>query len=164
MRRRLLGLALCAGCCVGGGVLAEDNVLLIQTGPQGYVVWHTEGESQLDDDALLEIMATALPEGGAEVATALGPARAYEVNEAVLIRLPAARDDNALLVERDACGHVKAWHAAGKLQLSDEQLTEIMLSALPGGGKRLRLNGRYAKAFTTRLGVTATLWPVPPPR
>lgn len=140
---------------------AEDNVLLIQSGPQGFTVWHTEGQSELADDDVLELMATATPDGGTETPTPLGPARAYEKSEGIVIRLLAAQHDKALLVDRDACGHVHLWHAEGTTQLTDTQLTEIVLSALPEGGPRLRLNGTYAKGFLGKLGVTATLWKVP---
>lgn len=147
--------------CLVATAHAEDNVLLIQQGPQGFVVWHGEGASQLDDDTALELMASATPDGGPERTTEFGPARAYELPEGVLIRLPAAPVDKALLVDRDACGHVKLWHAEGATRLSDEQLTEIVLSALPEGGPRLRLNGLYAKGFVGKLGVTVTLWKAP---
>lgn len=147
--------------CLAATVQAEDNVLLVQTGPQGFVVWHTEGQSQLTDDDVLELMATATPEGGRETPTPIGPARAYEMPEGILIRLLAAQHDKALLVDRDACGHVHLWHAEGTTQLSDAQLTEVVMSALPEGGPRIRLNGKYAKGFVGRLGVTITLWQVP---
>ncbi|MEW6513026.1 MAG: hypothetical protein AB1443_03390 [Pseudomonadota bacterium] len=140
---------------------AEDNVLLVQTGPQGFVVWHTEGESQLTDDEVLELMATATPAGGQVMSTPLGSARAFEVSEGIVIRLLDAQRDKALLVDRDACGHVHLWHAEGTTRLSDEQLAEVVLSALPEGGPRIRLNGKYAKGFIGRLGVTVTLWKVP---
>jgi hypothetical protein len=140
---------------------AEDNVLLVRQGPEGFVVWHTEGESMLSDDELLEIMATATPEGGPEQATPLGPARAYELSEGILIRLPEAPRDKALLVDRDACGHIVVWHSAGATQLTDAELADAVMSALPEGGPRLKLGERYAKAFIGRLGVTVTLWKIP---
>ena len=140
---------------------AEDNVLLVRQGPEGFVVWHTEGESALTDDELLEIMATATPEGGPEQATPHGPARAYELSEGILVRLPEAPRDKALLVDRDACGHVVVWHADGPTRLDDGELAEAVMSALPEGGPRLRFGDRYAKAFIGRLGVTITLWKVP---
>jgi len=140
---------------------AADNVLLVQLGPHGFIVWHGDGESQLDDDTVLELMASAAPEGGPERITAFGPARAFDLPEGVLIRLPAAPRDKALLVDRDACGHIKLWHSAGTTRLSEAQLTDLVLSALPEGGPRLRLNGLYAKAFVGKLGVTVTLWPAP---
>lgn len=142
-------------------VRAEDNVLLVRQGPEGFTVWHTEGESELSEDELLDIMATATPEGGEEVETPVGPARAFELPEGVMVRLPAAPRDNALLVDRDACGHIIVWHAAGATQLTDAELTEVVLSALPEGGPRIRLGERYAKAFIGRLGVTVTLWKAP---
>jgi hypothetical protein len=148
--------------CLAAPVLhAEDNVLLIQTGPQGFVVWHTEGKSRISDDEALETMASARPEGGDAVMTSLGPARGYELPVGVLIRLPEAKSDKALLVDRDACGHIHMWHAEGETQLSDAELTEIVMSALPEGGRRLTLGSRYVKGFITPLGVTATLWKIP---
>lgn len=156
-------LCLLAAACILPA-RAEDNVLLVRQGPEGFVVWHTEGDSRLSDDELLEIMATAAPDGGAEQATAIGPARAYELPEGILIRLPAAPLDKALLVDRDACGHVIVWHAAGAARLTDAELTEAVMSALPEGGPRIRFGDRYAKAFIGRLGVTITLWNVPAKR
>lgn len=156
--RRALVVALFA--CVGSA-WAEDNVLLIQNAPQGFVVWHSEGESNLPDDSILEIMATATPDGGDPVSTELGRAQAYEQEAGILIRLPDARSDRAWLVDRDACGHIKLWHAEGQTQLSETELTDIVLSALPEGGPRLHIGQRYAKAFLGKLGVTVTLWNAP---
>jgi hypothetical protein len=147
--------------CAALPLRAEDNVLLIQTGPQGFTVWHTEGQNQLPDDDVLELMATATPEGGAAMPTPLGPARAYEMSEGIIIRLLAAQHDKALLVDRDACGHIIVWHADGPARLTDVDLTEAVMSALPEGGPRLKLGDRYAKAFLGRLGVTVTLWKLP---
>jgi hypothetical protein len=157
--RTLLFAALLA--CSTAQASAADNVLLVQTGPQGFVVWHVEGESILSDDDVLELMATAKPEGGREMQSPLGRARAYELPEGIVIRLLDAQRDKALLVDRDACGHVHLWHAEGATQLSDRQLTDIVMSALPDGGPRIRLNGTYAKGFIGKLGVTITLWEVP---
>lgn len=141
---------------------AEDNVLLIQMKPGGgFTVWHTEGESQLSDDEAMELEATARPGGGEEMQTSAGPARAYETSDGVTIRLPAARVDRALLLDRDNCGHIRLWHAAGTTALSDDQVADVYMSALPGGGKRLTLGDHHVKAFITPLGVTATLWRVP---
>lgn len=147
--------------CLAATAYAEDNVLLVQSGPQGFVVWHGEGVSVMPDDDVLELMASATPEGGKEMPSPLGRARAFEMPEGIVIRLLDAPRDKALLVDRDACGHVHLWHAEGTTQLSDTQLTEIVMSALPEGGPRLRLNGTYAKGFIGRLGVTITLWKVP---
>jgi len=147
--------------CLAVAAHAEDNVLLVQTGAQGFVVWHTEGASQLTDDEVLELMATATPAGGQIMSTPLGAARAYEMKEGIVIRLLDAARDKALLVDRDACGHVHLWHAEGATRLTDEQLSEVVMSALPEGGPRIRLNGKYAKGFIGRLGVTITLWQAP---
>ena len=130
-------------------------------GPQGVTVWHTEGTTQLEDDTILEVIATATTDGGPELNTPLGPVRAYALAEATLIRFAAAIEDNALLVERDACGHIKTWHAAGKTQLTTDEIDEVLLTALPGGGKRLVFGDRYAKGFVNNLGVTVTLWRIP---
>jgi len=141
---------------------AADNVLLIQMQPGGrYLVWHTEGESQLSDDEVMELEVTAKPGGGEEVPTSAGPARAYETSDGVTISLPAAKNDKAVLIDRDSCGHIRLWHAAGSTNLSDDEITDIVISAIPEGGKRLTLGGYHVKAFITKLGVTATLWKVP---
>lgn len=144
-----------------GIAAAADNVLLIQTGPSGFTVWHVEGSSVLPDDDILDIMATARPEGGETVKTPLGPAQAFQLADGVMIRLPEAPSDRAWLVDRDACGHIQLWHAEGTTQLTDAELSDIYLSALPEGGPRLRLGDQYAKGFIGRLGVTVTLWKVP---
>lgn len=136
-------------------------MLLIQQGPEGFNVWHAEGPSKMPDDNVLELMATATPKGGEIRPTPLGPARAFELKEGFMIRLLEAQRDKALLVDRDACGHVELWHAEGVTQLGEDDLTEIVLSALPEGGKRLRFGDRYVKGFVGKLGVTATLWKVP---
>jgi hypothetical protein len=141
---------------------AADNVLLIQLQPGGaYKVWHTEGESQLSDDEVMTLEVNARPEGGDEMPTSAGPARAYDTSDGVVIKLPAAKTDNAVLIDRDACGHIRLWHAAGATRLTEEQITDIYISALPEGGKRLSVGSQHVKAFITKLGVTATLWNKP---
>ena len=141
---------------------AADNVLLIQMQPGGtYRVWHIEGESRLSDDEIMALEVTARPEGGEETPTSAGPARVYESSDGVTISLPAARNDKLLLIDRDDCNHVRVWHAAGATNLSEDQITDIVISALPGGGKRLTVGNFHVKAFITKLGVTATLWKVP---
>jgi hypothetical protein len=75
--------SLSSWCCPHGHApaLAVDNVLLIQLQPGGaYRVWHTEGESQLTDDEVMALEATARPGGGEEMATGAGPARAHETS------------------------------------------------------------------------------------
>ena len=141
---------------------AADNVLLIQMRPEGhYQVWHTEGESQLSDDEVMALEVTAKPEGGEETPTSAGPARAYQTRDGVAIGLPAARNDKAVLIDRDSCGHIRLWHSAGTTDLSEDQITDIVISALPEGGKRLVVGNFHVKAFITKLGVTAALWSVP---
>lgn len=140
---------------------AADDVLLIQTGPGGFTVWHVEGSSVLPDDDIIDIMVTAKPEGGEIVKTPLGPAQAFELADGVMIRLPEAPRDRAWLVDRDACGHIHLWHAEGATHLTEAQLSDIYLSALPEGGPRLRLGDQYAKGFIGKLGVTVTLWKAP---
>ncbi|MDZ4252585.1 MAG: hypothetical protein U1A72_08420 [Sulfuritalea sp.] len=157
-RTALFLAALLAATAAG----AADNVLLIQLRPAGFTVWHTEGESQLTDDEVMTLEASAKPGGGEEVPTSFGPARAYESGDSVTIRLPDARTDKDLLLDRDNCGHVRVWHGAGTTTLSDDQITDIFMSALPEGGKRLAIGGYHVKAFITPYGVTATLWLIPP--
>ena len=144
-----------------GPVAAEDNVLLIQLAPGGgYAIWHTEGETDLPEHEAIALEGTATPEGGPEVATSVGPARAYETPNGIIIRIPSAPKDNALLLDRDNCGQVRLWHAAGATQLSDDEATDIVMSAVPGGGKRLIVGDRHVKAFLGPMGVTASFWPM----
>ncbi|MDP2135682.1 MAG: hypothetical protein Q8J99_18930 [Sulfuritalea sp.] len=143
-------------------VRAEDNVLLIQMQPGGgFTVWHTEGESRLTDDEVMELEVTARPGGGAVTQSSLGPARVHEAGEGVTIHLLDAKNDRTLLIDRDDCNHVRVWHAAGATRLSDDQITDIFISALPGGGKRITVGNYHVKAFISKLGVIATLWRVP---
>lgn len=156
-------ITLClAALLAATAAFAVDNVLMIQLRPGGgFTVWHTEGESRLTDDEAMSLEAGAKAEGGELVQTSVGPARAYETADGVLIRLPDAKGDNALLVDRDNCGHIRLWHAAGETNPTEDELTDIYMSALPEGGKRLILGDFHVKAFTTRLGVTASIWPAP---
>ena len=141
---------------------AVDNVLLIQMQPGGlYTVWHTEGESQLSDDEIMALEVSARPGGGEETPTGVGPARAFETAAGVTISLPAAWNDQAVLIDRDGCGHVRLWHSAGATRLSEDQITDIVMSALPEGGRRITVGGYHVKAFITKLGVTAALWNAP---
>lgn len=138
---------------------AADNVLLIQLqAGGGFRVWHTEGESHLSDDEIMELEVTAKPGGGAVTQTSAGPARVYESGEGVTISLLEAKNDKTLLIDRDDCNHVRVWHAAGATNLSEDQVTDIFISALPGGGKRITVGAFHVKAFVTKLGVIATLW------
>lgn len=142
---------------------AADNVLLIQLQPGGaYRVWHTEGESRLTDDEVMALEAIARPEGSEETPSSAGPARAFETGDGVTISLPAAKNDKTLLLDRDDCGHVRVWHSAGATNLPEDQITDIFISALPGGGKRVIAGDYQVKAFITKLGVTASLWSAKP--
>lgn len=138
---------------------AEDSALLIQLQPDGhYRVWHSDGPSRLHESVLLELEAGARPEGGPVMQTLRGPAQAFETKEGVVIELPQAGADNRLFFDRDGCGGVKVWHAAGSTYPTEDELTELVLSALPEGGKRVKVGNTYARAFTTRVGVIAAIW------
>lgn len=143
----------------GSLAAAADSALLIQVEPGGgYRVWHNEGASNLSEDEILMLAAGATPEGSALQPVSAGPARAIQTDHGVVIELPEAAHDRRLLVDRDACGAIKVWHSEGETQLSQEQLTELVLSALPGGGRPVKVDGRYAKAFITELGYSVALW------
>ncbi|NJD33505.1 MAG: hypothetical protein FIA96_01455 [Betaproteobacteria bacterium] len=151
-----------AALLVMTSVNAADNVLLIQLqAGGGFRVWHTEGESQLSDDEVMALEVTARPGGGEVTPTSAGPARVHETGDGVTISLSEAKRDKELLIDRDDCNHVRVWHSAGATNLSDDQIAEIFMSALPGGGKRIIVGDYYVKAFITKLGATVTLWPVP---
>lgn len=145
-----------------GSAAAVDNVLLIQMQPGGhYRVWHNAGKTQLSDDEIMALEAAATPEGSAAMPTGAGPATARQAADGVVIGLAQAEVDGTLLIDHDGCGHVKLWHSAGATNLSDEELTDIVMSALPEGGRRITVGGYYVKAFLGKLGVTASLWRVP---
>lgn len=138
---------------------ADDTALLIQLQPDGsYRVWHSEGASRLSEAVMLELEAGARPEGGPVLQTLRGPAQAFETKEGVVIELPQAGADNRLFFDRDSCGGVKVWHAAGSTYPTEDELTELVLSALPEGGKRIKVGDTWARAFTTRVGVIAAIW------
>lgn len=141
------------------GAAAADNALLIQVeSAGGYRVWHTEGATKLGEDEILMLAAGATPEGSALQQVSAGPARAFQTGNGVIIELPEAAGDRRLLVDRDACGAVKVWHSDGETRLSEAQMTELVISALPGGGKLVKVDDRYAKAFITELGYAVVLW------
>lgn len=163
MRRfTLLVSVLLAG--LSAGAAAENSNILIQLQPGGgFRVWHAEGASVLDDEEVMLLDAEAEPGGSRAIATALGPARARRTELGVIIDIDQAVKDKALLVDRDACGHLKTWHADGDLRLSADQVADLYMSALPGGGPRLALDdGRSAKAFMTSLGVMVAIWKARP--
>lgn len=159
--RRLPGLLGIVCLLCAWGAVAADNVLLIQLQPDGsFRVWHNEGETNITDEEAIELDALARPEGSDPVPSTAGPANVFLTDkDEVIIRFPEAKRDAALLVDRDNCGHVRLWHADGETQLGEEALLDIVLSALPGGGRRLEIGGLYAKGYQTRYGVTAVLWP-----
>jgi len=140
--------------------LAESTNLLIQLQAGGtYRIWHGEGPSVLDDDEVMLLYSLAEPQGSAPVATALGAARARSTAQGVVIELLDAATDKALLVDHDACGHIKTWHAEGGAPISEEQATDLVLAAVPGGSRRLVLDEqRHAKSFLTELGVMVAIW------
>jgi hypothetical protein len=147
------------GMLTAQGVGAADNSLLIQLEPNGhYKLWHTEGVTTLSDDEVLSLAATARPEGGEPLTVAVGTARAFETSQGVVIAIPEAKADQMLLVDRDDCGAIKLWHSEGSTQLTEQQMTDLVISALPGGGRPIDVGGRYAKAFITRLGYTVVVW------
>ena len=148
------------------GVLAENSNLLIQLQPGGgFRIWHADGPSLLSDDEVMLLDSLAEPQGSAPVPTALGPARARRTELGVIIELAEVKTDKALLVDRDACGHLKTWHAEGNARLTQHQVADLYMSALPGGGPRLVLDdGRNAKGFITSLGVMVAIWKPRSPR
>lgn len=145
---------------------AEDTALLVQLRPDGrYTVWHAGGQSPLSEDEIGALEASARPEGGRSMLTAAGMARAFETPNGVLIRLPALGPDRSLLIDHDGCGGIKVWHDRGEVNLTEDELTELVLSALPEGGKNVVLGKYHAKAYSTKIGVIAAIWrPVARPR
>jgi len=138
---------------------AEDTALLIQVQPDGgYRVWHAGAPSPLSEAEMLALEADALPEGGKQRMTAAGLAQAFDTPSGILIQLPALATDKTLLIDRDGCGGIKVWHAQGTVQPTEEELTELALTALPDGGKRIPVGPFYAKAYSTKTGVIAVIW------
>lgn len=139
--------------------IENNTTLLVQIEPDGrYRVWHSTGATQLNEDELLNLAASARPEGGETQVTSAGPAVAYDTRQGVVVALKEARGDDRLLIDRDDCGGVKVWHAGGTVPLGDDDLTELMLTAMPGGGKRIPVGKLVARGFITRLGVIVLLW------
>lgn len=156
--RRLL-LALLGVLAAGLAMAAGDNALLIQAqAGGGYVVWHAEGTTQISDEEIMQVAATAAPEGGPPQAVSAGKARAFQTEVGVIIEFPDLARDRRLLVDRDACGAIKVWHADGETQLTEDQITELVIAALPGGGRRVNVGDRYAKSFVTPMGYAVVIW------
>lgn len=144
---------------------AEDTALLIQLQPDGhYRVWHAGGPATLSEDEVLALEASAMPEGGRQIVTSAGLARAFDTPNGVLIRLPALGPDRTLLIDRDGCGGIKVWQSQGTVRPTEEELTELVLTALPEGGKRVSVGRLHAKAYSTKFGVIAVIWKPNPRR
>jgi hypothetical protein len=159
MLRNLTRLLLALCCLASGAVAAAGDTLLIQLQPDAsYRVWYSDGPRHLTDDELNQLAATASAEGGETTTTSAGGARAYQLAHAVLISFADDQPDGRQLLDRDACGGMRVWHSTGQHELSDNDLTDLVLSALPDGGKRVLLGHRYGKAFQTSLGVVAVIW------
>jgi hypothetical protein len=114
--------------------------------------------TQISEEEVLAVAATAKPEGGDPVPVTAGRARAFQTETGVIIEMLDAKADRNLLVDRDDCGAIKLWHSEGPTHLTDDQMTELVLSALPGGGRRLTFDGRHAKAYITPLGYVVVIW------
>lgn len=137
----------------------NNTTLLVQIEQDGrYRVWYNTGDTHLSEDEILALAASASPDGGAPMATSAGNAVAYDTRQGILVALNEAKTDNRLLVDRDECGGVKVWHSGGVPILGDDVLTELVLTALPGGGKKIPVGNRVARGFSTRLGVVVLLW------
>lgn len=142
---------------------AAEDTILIQLAQDGqYRVWYSRGESNLTENDLTALEASALPEGGPVVLTAAGSARAFASDDTIRVEIPDASHDKTLLISRDPCGWASAWHTAGHVDLSNDDLTELVMTALPTGGKNILVGTRLAKAYTSKLGVVAVIWqPLP---
>lgn len=137
----------------------NNTTLLVQIEQDGrYRVWYNTGDSHLAEDEVLALAAGASPEGSAPMATSAGSAVAYDTRLGIVVTLSEAKTDNRLLVDRDECGGVKVWHSGGIPLLGDDVLTELVLTALPGGGKKIPVGDRVARGFSTHLGVVVLLW------
>ena len=142
------------------GAQAQSSNLLIQLPPGGgYRIWHADGPSVLSDEDILLLDSMAEVQGSAPIPTSLGAARARRTELGVIIELTEANIDKTLLVDRDACGHLKTWHVDGGKPLTDDQTTDLVMSALPGGGPRLVLDPEHhAKSFITAIGIMVAVW------
>ncbi|MBK6631420.1 MAG: hypothetical protein IPG33_10440 [Betaproteobacteria bacterium] len=149
-------LAIQAAPPTGG---AAANALLIQLRPDGsFKVWHGAGASLLPSDEIYDLEASARPEGGDIQPTTLGRAQAFETKQGVVIELPDAQSDKRLLLDRDPCGGLKVWHDEGTTRLPDDVLTELVLTALPDGGARIKIGENVVRGYTVERGVIAVIW------
>lgn len=159
--RRLFRRSVWLGVAALSGMPAHaaDNALLIQMEAAGkFRVWHAEGETNLTEQELSQLEVNAAPEGGSAIETRFGPARAYETADGIVVKLPNAQRDKRLLLDRQACSDLKAWHAEGATQLTDDQVADLVVTAAPNGGTTLTVGGYQARAYSTKLGVLAMLW------
>lgn len=158
MRFTMALFAFVLALAAGAACAASDN-LLIQLQHDGrYRVWHTEGATQISEEEVLAVAAKATPEGGEPSTVTGGRARAFQTEHGIVIEMLDAKADRNLLVDRDACGAIRLWHSEGPTHLTDDQMTELVMSALPGGGRRLTFDGRHAKAYITPLGYAVVIW------
>jgi hypothetical protein len=152
----LLFLAvLSGGASASGGI---EHTLLLQLEEGHFKVWFASGPMNPSDEELLDLEASAKPEGGKIVRTSAGPAQATDVKEGVWVTFPGAVQEDHLLVLRDACGGVKAWHSAGVNPLSEDEMTDLAVAAVAGGSKRIAVRAGYAKSFSGRAGVMVVIW------
>ncbi|MBI5897636.1 MAG: hypothetical protein HZB40_00225 [Rhodocyclales bacterium] len=158
-RRAALAVLLCAALLPGVAFAQISNLLIQTLAGGGFRIWHADGVSILDDDEVMLLESLAEVGGSQPTATALGPARALRTAQGVIIELTERARDRELLVDRDACGHVKTWHAEGVTRLSEDQATDLVMAALPGGGPRLVLDAEHhAKSYLTNIGVMVAIW------
>lgn len=158
LRRGLLGAVLWVLLPLAAAAQSTNLLIQVQSGG-AYRIWHGAGPSVLEDDEVMLLYSLAEPQGSAPVATALGAARARSTGQGVVIDLLDVATDKALLVDHDACGHIKTWHAEGGMSLTEEQATDLVLAAVPGGGRRLVLDEQHhAKSFLTDLGIMVAIW------
>lgn len=159
MRRYFFAILAAVAAAAFSAHASADNTLLIKLEPDGrYTVWQSTGETALAEGEVLALEASATPQGGEPMQTSAGLASAAVTKDGVVISVPAAQRDKALLIDRDACGAVKLWHSAGPTALTDDQITELVVSALPGGGKSIALGTSLAKAYSTDLGTMVVIW------
>jgi hypothetical protein len=77
---------------------------------------------------------------------------------AALFAFPAAAEDTTLLSQMQPDGRCAVWHDRGEVDLTGEELAELVLPALPEGGKNVVLDKYHAKAYSTKIGVIAAVW------
>ena len=159
--RRVIQYAALLGVFALGSSLARatDDTLLIQMENDGkFRVWHVDGETRLSEHELAQLEANAAPNGGESITTEYGPAKPFETPNGIIVELPEAKSDRKLLLDHASCSEVRSWHADGVTLLTEEQLVDLYGTASPDGGPTVTIGNFQAKAYTTKLGVTATLW------